>query len=461
MFKHKRIYIFIKACIASYILFMGMNVYAQSEREKLENRREKLEKELAETSKELNETKKDKSSNLKQLMLINKQIDKREELIKEIENEVGGIDGQVYSLSKNIVVISNDLENLKKEYAAVINSIYHQKNETSKLMFVFSAKSFNQAFKRIKYLQQYTDFRREQVNAINRTRLLLAAKKIELERKKGAKLTLKQKKEVERLMLSNQKKSKDEKIKSLTVQEKSLLKKMSDNQVALNKLKNAIEELVAAEIRKANEERARKAAEEEAARKARENIPMGPKERENRLIAARKEAEKKAAKPAENKTENIAETKATNNRMSVTAEDVELSGNFSNNRGRLPSPIAGGNIISSFGEHAHAEYQNIKIKNNGVDIATPQGGKAKCIFEGVVSTVMNITNLNYVIMVRHGDYLSVYSNIQTVYVKKGDKLKTGQPIGLVATTVGETRPKLHFELWQGTTVLNPSSWIRF
>jgi septal ring factor EnvC (AmiA/AmiB activator) len=145
--------------------------------------------------------------------------------------------------------------------------------------------------------------------------------------------------------------------------------------------------------------------------------------------------------------------------MSVSAEDVALTGSFAGNKGRLPSPIDRGSIISSFGEHPHAEFQNIKIKNNGIDITSTPGAQAKVVFDGEISSIMFIANLNYVVIVRHGDYLSVYSNLESVSVKKGDKVKIRQSLGTVATGQGESRSRLHFELWQGTIVQNPASWL--
>jgi murein DD-endopeptidase MepM/ murein hydrolase activator NlpD len=145
--------------------------------------------------------------------------------------------------------------------------------------------------------------------------------------------------------------------------------------------------------------------------------------------------------------------------MSVSAEDVALTGSFAGNKGRLPSPVDKGAVISSFGEHAHAEFQNIKIKNNGIDIISVTGASAKVVFDGEVSSVLFIANLNYVVIVRHGDYLTVYSNLKDVSVKKGDKVKTRQSLGTISTPEGESKSRLHFELWLGTIVQNPSGWL--
>ena len=471
-FRHKntRLYLFLSGC--AVVLLLGLatiSMYAQSDKSKMQSRKSKLEKEIIELNRELEQTKLNKSANLNQLVLINKKISKREDLINEIEEEVGNIDNQVKNLNDTIYRITLNLSSLKAEYARIIYSTYRNRSAYNRLMFIFASHNFNQAYKRLKYLQQYTSYRKEQVKSINETQQVLAAKKLEFERQKSSKLQLKHSQEKERNELANEKSQKDEKIKNLTSQEKTLLVKLRNNEVALNKLQIAIENVVAAEIKKANEEKARKAANLANERKAIADAERKAKARaeaENKS-KSKTESGKKIAEPRTEPVARVEETRSTaakaapvsSNSMSVSAEDVALSGSFAGNKGRLPSPIDRGSIISSFGEHPHAEFQNIKIKNNGIDITSTPGAQAKVIFDGEISSIMFIANLNYVVIVRHGDYLSVYSNLESVSVKKGDKVKIRQSLGTVATGQGESKSRLHFELWQGTIVQNPASWL--
>ena len=471
-FRHKntRLYLFLSGC--ALVLLLGLatiSMYAQSDKSKMQSRKSKLEKEIIELNRELEQTKLNKSANLNQLVLINKKISKREDLINEIEEEVGNIDNQVKNLNDTIYRITLNLSSLKAEYARIIYSTYRNRSAYNRLMFIFASHNFNQAYKRLKYLQQYTSYRKEQVKSINETQQVLAAKKLEFERQKSSKLQLKHSQEKERNELANEKSQKDEKIKNLTSQEKTLLVKLRNNEVALNKLQIAIENVVAAEIKKANEEKARKAANLANERKAIADAERKAKARaeaENKS-KSKTESGKKIAEPTTEPVARVEETRSTaakaapvsSNSMSVSAEDVALSGSFAGNKGRLPSPIDRGSIISSFGEHPHAEFQNIKIKNNGIDITSTPGAQAKVIFDGEISSIMFIANLNYVVIVRHGDYLSVYSNLESVSVKKGDKVKIRQSLGTVATGQGESKSRLHFELWQGTIVQNPASWL--
>jgi len=461
-------------CCSAIILFIAtvvMTMYAQTDKSKLQSRKSKLEKEIIEMNRELELTKQNKSANLNQLVLINKKINKREELIREIEQEVGSIDNQVKDMSDTIIRISMNLKNLKDEYARLIYSTYRNRSAYNRLMFIFSSRNFNQAYKRLKYLQQYTEYRKAQVLSITETQRMLATKKLELEKQKSSKLILKHSQEQERNILASEKGDKDEKVRNLSSQEKKLLVKLHNNEVALNNLQIAIEKLVAAEIRKANEEKMRKAAATAAAEKkaaaeaerkarAKADADKKAKAKSNEGIKiSEPQATPSIAKADESHSSTVKPAMAKSNSMSVTAEDVALTGSFAGNKGRLPSPVDRGSVISSFGEHPHAEFQNIKIKNNGIDIISASGSQAKVVFDGEVSSVLFIANLNYVVMIRHGDYLTVYSNLKDVSVKKGDKVKTHQTLGTISTSEGESKSRLHFELWQGTIVQNPAGWL--
>ena len=466
-----RFHVFFYTSIVIFFIAVCITISAQNDKNKLQSRKSKLEQEILELNTELEKTKQTKSANLNQLVLINKKINKREELINAIEQEVGGIDNQVKALSDTIYKVSVNLKTLKEEYARIIYSTYRNRGATNRLMFIFSSRNFTQAYKRLKYLQQYTEYRKAQAKAINETQIALGAKKLEFEMRKSSKLTLKHSQEKERNVLANEKSLKDDKIKTLSSQEKKLLSKLRANEIALNKLQIAIEAVVAAEIKKANEEKARAlAATAEANRKAAAEIERKAKLKAEAEKKSKAKTDPNAKLPEPAKPEPIAKVEETripvakpapkaSNSMSSTAEEVALTGGFASNKGRLPSPLDKGALIFSFGEHPHAEFQNIKIKNNGIDLLSTPGAQAKVVFDGEVSSVIFIANLNYVVIVRHGDYLTVYSNLQDVSVKKGDKVKTRQVLGTVFTEQGESKSRLHFELWQGTIVLNPANWV--
>jgi murein hydrolase activator len=433
--------------ILALLLFLVLNPFisgAQNKKKQLIEKKSKIEKEIKQTNKQLEKTKQDKQANLNQLILLNRNIVKREELISTINTEVSGLDNNINSLSDTISRLSHELVSLRKEYARMIYSANKNRNAYSRLMFLFSSQSFNQAYQRLKYFQQYSAYRQTQVKLMEDAKLVLANKKREIERVKNSKLTLVQKQEQEKQKLTLEKDLKNTAIRKLSNKEKELLKKLHENEQAANRLQATIEALIAEEVRKAEEakkaEEARKAKEASRIKASSKTLDKAPIKTTARPSAAKPES----AKPAT---------------LELTPKQASLSQNFSDNKGKLPWPVERGNISSTFGEHAHPLYKNIKIKNNGIDINTSKGAKARAVFDGVVSSVIAIPGLHNIVIMRHGAYLTVYSNLSDVYVKKGDEVNTRQQIGTVYTDLANSKTMLHFELWQGTALMNPESWI--
>ncbi|MGB4655161.1 MAG: murein hydrolase activator EnvC family protein [Bacteroidales bacterium] len=405
-------------------IFLSPSLQAQTKKD-LQAKKSQLEKDISKTNKELDETKKSKSANLKQLVLIKRKIKKREELLETLDTEINSIEKQITHLSDTISKIDQELKDLKSEYSKIIVSTYRNRSASSRLMFIFASKSFNQAFKRLRYLEAYTSYRKEQLNAIVASQNMLASKKIELENTRSSKITLKEKGNAERIKLAQEKEEKDQQAKKLTKKEKELLAKLEKNQKAVRTLQKSIEAIVAEEIRRANEEKARMAA-------AGKPVDAG-------------------AKPAA--------VGVSANSMSITAEDIALSGSFASNKGRLPSPLDRCSILMNYGEHPHPDFQGIVVKNNGIDFLSVPNADVKAVFEGTVSSVIFIADLNYVVIIRHGNYLSVYSNLKQAYVKKGDKVSIRQTIGVAANQENNANSKLHFELWHGNNVNDPANWL--
>ena len=422
-------------------LFSG----AQNKKKQLMEKKSKIEKEIKQTNKQIEKTKQDKQANLNQLILLNRNIGKREELISTINTEVSGLDHEINSLSDTISRLSSELLSLRKEYARMIYSANKNRNAYSRLMFIFSSRSFNQAYHRLKYFQQYSSYRQTQVKLMENTQSKLSSKKQEVERVKNSKLTLVQKQEQEKQKLTQEKDLKNSAIRKLSNKEKELLKTLHEHEQAADRLQASIEALIADEIRKAEE-----------AKKAEEV-------RKTKVAASQKKAiSKTTAKPpikTAGKPIAVKPGPARPATLELTPKQAALSQNFSDNKGRLPWPVERGNISSSFGEHAHPLYNNIKIKNNGIDISTSKGAKARAVFDGVVSSVISIPGCHNIVIMRHGAYLTVYSNLGDVYVKKGDEVSTRQTIGTAYTDPSNAKTMIHFEVWQGTSLMNPESWI--
>jgi len=390
-------------------IFIPTLCFSQTEdkKSKLQNDKQKIEDEIQYNTHLLEETKKSKKVTINQLVILKRQISSREKLIQNIYDEVKTVDDQIDLNNEIIKDLKSDLEKLKEEYATMIYYAYKNRNSYDRLMFIFSSKDFNQAYKRLKYFQQYTTYRTTQAELIEQTRQEIDTTISDLEKLKGEKLTLLESLEDERDQLAYIKNQQNSTIYTLNKKEKELLATIRKKERAAKKLQKEIEKIIAEEIRLASK------------------------------------------KTGTTKTGSFA----------LTPDEVQLSSDFQLNKGGLPWPLERGIISSTFGEHAHPVLINVKTKNNGIDILTDGNSKARAIFSGEVTRVISIPNYNYVIMIRHGEFLSVYSNLAEVYVEKGDKVQTKQEIGMIYTDDKNSKTELHFELWKGKTLLNPSSWL--
>jgi|AntAceMinimDraft_17_1070374.scaffolds.fasta_scaffold01013_2 septal ring factor EnvC (AmiA/AmiB activator) len=390
------------------LLFIATISFGQTKK-KLEEKRKEIKKEISYTNNLIAETQKNTKVTLNKLIILNNKISKRKELINTINIEIQYIDKKIKSNNDSIEILTKELENLKDEYAKMIYSAYKNKNSYSRLMFIFASKDFNQAYHRLQYMQQYSSYRKKQAELIQDTKQLLNLKIQQLEAEKNEKKFLLNNQKNEKSLLVKGKKEKNYIIMKLQKKEKQLRKTLRAKEYAARKLKKAIEAIIAEEIRKT--------------------------------------AEKRKNKPS-------------TNMFALTPEELALSKTFSNNRGNLPWPLLRGIVSSTFGVHYHPVLKGIKIKNNGIDITTTKGSKVRTIFEGKVTAIISIPGVNgKTIIISHGEYLTVYSNLAEVYVKKGDKVKTKQNIGLIYTDTENAKTILQFQVWKGKTLLNPAYWL--
>jgi septal ring factor EnvC (AmiA/AmiB activator) len=399
--------------LAVFIVCIPVISTAQSakEKEKLQKTKKKLEEEIRYTNTLLEQTKKNKQSSLNTLKVLNKQIRSREALITAINRELNDIEVKILAENLQIDRMSRELQALKSDYARMIYHVYRTMNGHSKLMFIFSAKSFNQAYQRMKYFQQYAAYRRRQAERIENTQMAISSKRKELETARNEKLALVQSQEQEKQQLDREKAQKAKTVKELTSKEKQLVATLKTKQQAAQKLEDEIEKMIAEEIR-AKEKK----------------TPAGSKSSAGKTLA-------------------------------LTPKELELSSSFSSNRGRLPWPCDRGFISGKFGEHPHPVLEYVKVKNNGVDIMTEKGSLVKAVFGGKVSRVLSVPNLNKVVIIRHGDYLTVYSNLSEVSVREGQEVSARQPIGRVYNNPEEQKAEIHFEIWRGKVIQNPEDWL--
>lgn len=389
------------------IIIFSTTLQAQNKKAKLQEDKHKIEEEIKYNTQLLEETKKTKSNTLNQLVILKKKISKREALINTISEEVKATDQQIQLNNEILQDLKKDLKNLKDEYARMIYYAYKNKNSFNRLMFIFAAKDFNQAYRRIKYFQQYTSYRKTQADLIVKTQDEINATIAKLETFKKEKIDLLTSLQDERNKLNDERGQVNSVYSALNKKEKELLTTIREKEKAAKRLQKEIEKIIAEEIKLASE------------------------------------------KSGTTSTGTFA----------LTPAEMKLSSDFESNHGGLPWPVEKGIISNSFGEHPHPVLKQVKTKNNGIDILTDENTEARAIFGGEVTRVMSIPNYNYVVMIRHGEYLSVYSNLLEVYVTKGESVKTKQPVGKIYTDKKEAKTELHFELWKGKTLLNPESWL--
>ncbi|MEI7501097.1 MAG: peptidoglycan DD-metalloendopeptidase family protein [Bacteroidota bacterium] len=407
-----------------FFIVPGISGFSQAskDKDKLQRTKQQLEEEIRFTTDLLEKTQKSKQTSLNKLQLLSKQIKSREALINAINRELNDVQVKISVESIQIDRMSKQLQGLKSEYARMIYYAYRTMNGYNKLMFIFSARDFNQAFQRLKYYQQYASYRRRQAGRIESTQTAINRERKELEDVKNQKLSLVESQQLEKQKLDREKTEKAKAVKEFSSKESQLLATLRTKQKAAQRLEYAIEKLIADEIR-ASEERLRKNG------------------------------------AGENKSPTSGKTTGTRSTMSLTPREKELSSFFSANRGRLPWPCDRGFVSGSFGEHAHPVLEYVKVKNNGIDIMTERGSLVKAVFNGRVSRVMSFPNLNKVVIIRHGEYLTVYSNLGEVSVRDGQEVNAKQNIGRVFTNPDDQKSELHFEIWRGKVIQNPEIWL--
>ena len=407
------------------------NVSAQTTQKikELENQRNELQQQIAESETLLRSTKKDVKSQLDNLALINGQIADRKKYINAIEQDVKSLNNEINALLRQLKTLQRDLKDKKDKYESSVQYMYRNKSIHEKLLFIFSAENLSQTYRRLRYVREYANFQRLQAVEIERKQKQVNAKKAELEVTRGAKEKLLKEGEAEKKKLEKQEKEKQGILHGLKRKQRGIQSEINKKRRSANKLNAQIDRLVEQEI-----EKARKRAEEEA----------------------RKTSAKEGKKPTEKPVSKQPVQQGTVDKFRMNSEDRQLSGTFESNKGRLPMPITGPYVIvGRYGQYAVAK--NVRLDNKGIDIRGKEGAKARAVFDGEVSAIFKYNGLNNV-LVRHGNYISVYCNLSSVSVAKGSKVKAREEIGVVQKDASGNAV-LHFQLRKETTKLNPEVWL--
>lgn len=420
----------------------------------LEQQRNELKEQIAASETLLQSTKKDVKSQLADLALITGQIDERQKYLNTIESDVQTIQQEVDRLQVELSHLETELADKKAKYERSVKYMYRNKSIQEKLMFIFSAKNLTQMYRRMRYVREYADFQRLQGIQVQRKQQQVTAKQRTLVASRKAKEELLAQGEAEKQKLQEQEQQRKTLVASLQKKQRSLQSELNKQRKSANKLNAQIDRLIEIEI-----EKARKREEERKAAEARRLAE------EKRLAEARAaEARRKEAARTEtsgSKEEDAVITPATPkmDAYKVDSDDRTLVSSFEKNRGALPVPITGPYVIvGHYGQYDVPGLRNVRLDNKGIDIKGQAGANARAIFDGEVSAIFQYNGLTNV-LVRHGNYISVYCNLQSVQVQKGSKIHTRDIIGKIHTNA-EGNTILHFQLRKETAKLNPEVWIR-
>lgn len=422
-------------CALAGCLCLLLPLMAQSNKliKELESKRGALQKQIAESESLLQTTTKNVGSQLKGLAALTGQIEERKRYILAINSDMDAIDRELVSLERQLNQLQKELKDKKTKYATSVNYLYRNHTIQDKLLFIFSAQTLEQTYRRLRYVREYASYQRMQGEEIQKKQKQINNKRAELSEARKTKENLLKERENEKTTLERQEKEQKALVDSLRKKQRSLQSEINKKRKEANQLNARIDRLIAEEI-----EKARKRAEEEARREA----------------AARKKAEKtespSAAKPKAKPLEAYTMNKA----------DRELSGSFASNRGKLPVPVTGPYIITShYGEYTVPGLRGVKLDNKGIDIQAKPGAQARAVFNGKVAAVFQLNGL-FNILVRHGAYISVYCNLSTASVKADDMVKTGQTLGTIFSDGADGgRTVLHFQLRREKEKLNPEPWL--
>ena len=414
-------------------VLIAVNAHAQSSDE-LKRRRDKYNEELQKLNQEYEETANNKKSSLKQLNLLKAQINLREEKINNINSQVRLLDNQISENTNTVHSLQSQLDQLRKEYAAMILFAYRNQSSYNKLMFIFAAKDFNQSYKRLKYLQQFGAYRERQAQYIEGTEQDLHVKINELDNTKKQKSTLLVDQVKEKETLGKQRKDQVQVVANLSRQQGQLKDQQRDLQ---RKITRTNQEINAA-IRREIEEQRRKA---EAAAKAAAAASAAAGIADNKNVTVSKKT--------------ITKSSTTSEVLNATPEAARLSNDFLGNKGSLPWPVTNGVVTQGFGKYS---VEGITSENNGIDIKTNENAPVRAVFEGKVAAINNVYG-TYTVIIIHGEYFTAYSNLKSVSVSQGQKVSTKQNIGVAAMESASGIPKVNFQLWKGSTPVNPKIWL--
>ena len=385
------------------LLLLCNNLMAQ-EKARLQERKKQLLEEIQFSNRVLEQTKKEKNVSFHQLKTLKQKIAIRAQLIRTIQKEVGYINQEIELNQNEKLGLELELDSLKINYAYLIQQAYKSRKHFNRILFLFSSRNFQQAYKRASYMRQISQFRLSQADIISAKQAELQNSIMILKKQKSIKQNLIENKQVEYELYNKEQAQEAISLAALSEKEKELKKGLEAKKIQRKKIQKEIERIIADELKKATN------------------------------------------------------TNATID-FASTPEAMKLSNSFSTNKGSLPWPVSKGLIISKFGKQKHPVLAGVNVENNGIEIATEPQSTCRSIFNGKVSSILTMPNGTKVVMIRHGEYISVYSNLGEVFIQKGQEVATKENLGLVYTSKQEGSTVIDFQLWKSSQKLNPQLWL--
>lgn len=427
-----------KLLVLLFIFIVAEQTFAQSS-EKLKTEQDRLTKKISNTKSLLDKVKTNTEASLNELKIIDKQIQFREDLVRNFDNQIRGAESKISEKDKEILKLTEKLSRLKNQYKKLLIYAYKHRNKYGKLMYIFSSGSYFEAIRRNNYLKRVSEMQQKQFLIIQQHQGLIKNEILTIQKEKEYKVQILDEKKIERDQIAKDKIKQEVVYNKFKSEEGKLFAQMKEDErkkVELNKKISAAiqKEIAAAEVK-------RKKAEE----------------------AARKKSTTASTTSGKATTTATASDKKEATTFTETKESVALSKSFEGNKGKLPWPVEKGTITEGFGRNAHPTLPNVVTNNNGIDISAPKNAQVRAVFEGEVTSVLNIPGAGKVVIIKHGNYRTVYSNLQDTYVSAGSKVSTKQAIGSLLNKENSSVSLAHFEIHQvvGTLVncLNPSLWV--
>ncbi len=412
-----------KGAIVVTLFFCLSALFVQADQmEDIRRNREQTLKELDEAGRNLKRTLKKTKNSLNELKSITADIHAQKKLIGEINGEIKKLNRQQQAIKDTIYLLNKDLTIKKKSYAEAVRRMSYRQTDYEELAFVFSASSLNESFRRARYLKEYSNWRKQQAEEIVKRRQQLEEMQVKLNASIAERNVALKERQAEADVLKKQERIQQDLVTGLKKQEQKLRREIEKKNKAAKALERKLEKLIAEEQRKA---------------------------------AARAQKEGKRDGSGSSKQEQSYKG------YKMPKADVALAGSFAKNKGKLPPPLSGRyKVVDHYGVQQHPNLPNVKVDNHGVNIETVAGTKARAVFDGVVACVFVVPGYNSAVMVRHGNYFTLYVNLDKVYVKDGDKVKTGQDLGRIYSDPEDgNRTVLTFQVWKEQTKLNPELWI--